>query len=492
MCSINERSIYHNYFFNIVRKKEVEKKCAVNEKKFIESYPNCTDRLSVLVVGIDSVAKTNFIRQFPRTYNVILNNYSALEFNGYTKVGLNTFPCLMPYIIGASSDEIASGCWGGKMSTFDNCTTLWDIFESAGYRTAFVENLSNYGLFTYNKGGFRRQPVHYYGRTLYLAVMKNVKRFFDGCWKGLTDDQALVQWMYEFQKRFRKDPHFGHFWMSRLTHDDVNTAQHDDSYLADTLLQMAVDDLFNHTLLILMSDHGVRYGGFRETEWGRLEENLPFMFMAFPEWFKKKYSRAMKRLQKNTNRLVTTYDLHETLKSILYCDYKNDAFMNVGHEFRDRGISLFQNISPNRTCDDAGIPSIYCACQEDVEHLNVSSPLAKTLSGLVVQALNKLTFRVRNICLKYEVKSILSVKKIQRVDHLHSNITSTFENTHIVVILTKPGNAKFEATIQKVIANNTYIVHPDIRRINRYGHTSICIENDGLLKSICYCKVQKI
>lgn len=490
-CFYSGHPIYHNYFFNMVKKPELESELAFKESTFLSQHPECDrDRLGVLILGVDSVSRMNFFRQFPRTHSLLTTNLSALDFFGYNKVGLNTFPCLMPMLTGMSVTELQNSCWGGGMNHFDNCTTIWDMFADAGYRTAFVENLNNYGLFTFNKNGFRRQPVHYYSRTMYLPVMKYVGNFFGGCWRGLADDEQLAQWALQFQRTFHDAPHFGHFWMSRWSHDDVNTAQHMDPYLYDVVSRMIEDGLLNKTLLILMSDHGVRYGSFRETEYGRLEEDLPYLFLAFPEWFRRKYPRAMERLEENRRRLISTFDLHETFKSIMNCDYNNDAFMVVNATIRDRGVSLFQRISPDRTCDDAGVPSIYCGCREDVQTLDVASPKAKMLAALLVDAVNGLTSAHRNVCVSFAVKSVLSAKELKSAAISTNSSAGAIESTHVVAILAEPGNAKLEATIHKFVSNGSYVVNNDIRRINRYGDTSHCIVNDSLLKSICYCKVQ--
>jgi hypothetical protein len=48
----------------------------------------------------------------------------------------------------------------------------------------------------------------------------------------------------------------------------------------------------NKTVLIFLSDHGIRFGAIRKTSVGKLEERLPFMFLIFPDWFLKKNNPA--------------------------------------------------------------------------------------------------------------------------------------------------------------------------------------------------------
>ncbi|GAB6030797.1 hypothetical protein CHUAL_007644 [Chamberlinius hualienensis] len=487
ICKVGGVNVYKNFFFNTIRKSEVEEECEINSKQFLKEHSSCVDepRLSVLLVGIDSLSKSNFLRQMPDTFDYLVNNMMAIDMLGYNKVGLNTFPSLIPYLTGNSTDELAKACWGGGgTNTFDNCTFLWDIFASAGYRTAFVENYDDYGLFVYNRGGIHRQIAHYYGHTLYIPVLKNSMK--NGCWRGESDDGQVLNWALQFQKEFANDPHFGHFWLSRFAHDNLNTAQHLDPLISKLFKQMNVDGLLNNTILLFMSDHGIRFGKFRETEVGRQEENLPFMYLIFPRWFKERHSAALDVLRSNRHKLITAFDLHETLKAIINCNFSSSSGADDA-ENNPRGVSLFQPISGNRTCDDAGIPAIYCACRENVVEMARDSEEANKLAQLLVDQLNVYTEQVRNICVKFFLKEILSLKQIVQAGDPPKSKPIPIKNTHIISILVKPGDAKFEATIQLITSNSTYIVNNDVRRINRYGDTSWCISNDGFLKSVCFC-----
>lgn len=495
-CYVDDSLVYHNYFFSIIKKPEVEAECEVNYKNFLTDNPQCVGhpQLSVLLIGIDSLSKANFLRQMPMTFDYVANNLQAIDMLGYNKVGLNTFPSLMPYLTGNNTDELAHGCWGGGgVKTFDNCTFLWDNFSQAGYRTAFVENLDDFGLFIFNKGGNHRQVAHYYGHTIYIPVLKHAMK--SGCWRGIADDEHVIDWAYQFQKQFVNESHYGHFWMSRFAHDDLNTAQHIDPILLNSLRKMNSQNMLNNTLLIFMSDHGIRFGDFRETEVGRQEENLPFMYLAFPRWFQKNYPHVIQKIRENRHRLFTTFDLHETLKSIISCDYintKTDTDDQEEQPVRERGVPLFKLISRNRTCDDAGIPAIYCGCKENLIEMDTGSKQANQMAELLTKDLNRITGHVRTICVHFELKTILSFKQVVQLPDDPNKKKPTVRNTHIISIMVKPGDAKFEATIQLLTKNNTYIVNNDIRRINRYGDTSYCISNDGFLKSVCYCGLSLI
>jgi membrane-anchored protein YejM (alkaline phosphatase superfamily) len=109
----------------------------------------------------------------------------------------------------------------------------------------------------------------------------------------------------------------------------------------------------DNTLLVVMGDHGIRYGAIRKTILGKLEERLPLLSISVPNWFKEKYPDFVRNLQTNTDRLTSPYDLHATLQQILSQSHKKTY---------SYGQSLFTEISKSRTCKQAGNPEHFCPC----------------------------------------------------------------------------------------------------------------------------------
>jgi len=58
--------------------------------------------LGVAVIGIDSISRLNFMRQMVKSYNFINKEMSGDVMHGFTKVGENTFPNVIPMLTGRS------------------------------------------------------------------------------------------------------------------------------------------------------------------------------------------------------------------------------------------------------------------------------------------------------------------------------------------------------------------------------------------------------
>lgn len=73
-CSRNNKVIYKDYYVFLPRKPLVEERCkqALSKDKFLD------DRLSILVLGIDSVSRMNFHRMMPKTVK-LLHSLGAVE-----------------------------------------------------------------------------------------------------------------------------------------------------------------------------------------------------------------------------------------------------------------------------------------------------------------------------------------------------------------------------------------------------------------------------
>lgn len=67
-----------------------------------------------------------------------------------------------------------------------------------------------------------------------------------------------------------------------------------------------------------MSDHGYRFGSFRETFLGFYEESLPFFFFRLPPSMKNSYPDWYTNLKRNSKQLTSPLDLHSTLTQVLH------------------------------------------------------------------------------------------------------------------------------------------------------------------------------
>ncbi|GFR85353.1 adenosine kinase, partial [Elysia marginata] len=271
-----------------------------------------------------------------------------------------------------------------------------------------------------------------------------------------------------------------------------------DEDLAIFLRNLTFSGYLNHTILILMADHGARFASIRKTQQGKLEERLPYFSIYFPPSFKAAYPKDVAQLRKNRKRLTTMFDVHETLHDLL------DNSPHRKSRTKGRGISLFKPIPLSRTCQEAGIEPHWCACLNWAD-ASQDRMLKASAAKAVVNYLNSLTEIARDRCEKLSLYRVLTLARFVPRDLVmafkqaadkHGDLPDlsaprTLRSEYLqVTLVTTPGQGQFEVTLTHSLRTGHFQVRADtISRINRYGNSSSCVaQHLPNLMQFCYCK----
>ncbi|KAL7741748.1 hypothetical protein ACLKA6_000359 [Drosophila palustris] len=451
-------------------------------------------RLSVMVLGIDSVSHLNFQRQMRRTASYIRQNLSHVEFWGFNKVGDNTFPNLVPLLSGLDDQELNISCVA-PMATpgYDGCSFIWKRFKQAGYKTIFAEDVGVLGLFNYCRSGFRRAPTDYYLRPMVLEMEKRIAYKKDLnvnlCMGGRRTADVLMEYMRKLVPHMQRQLFFSFFWSVSLTHDYFNSPTLLDAQLAFNLRLLQESGILNRTLVLLMSDHGMRWGSFRKTYQGMMEERQPLLIALYPPWLKQRYPMALANLELNAKRLTTHFDLHATLLQLLDMrKLEPDQLQRSAEELSDtdstlpRGISLFLPVPAERNCEQAGIAAHWCTCHQR-EELPTNDGRVQRAARYLVRLIND-RLVAHPQCRTLYLNSILQAFIAAPHRKILKELRTDYAMDITLRLQTKPGLGVFESTVR--MSGYASALTGTISRINLYGSQSYCI-NDSALKMFCYC-----
>lgn len=458
--------------------------------------------VSVLVLGIDGVSRLNFRRQMTSTHDFLTKQMHAIEFFGYHKVDDNTFPNLVPVLAGLSEKDLIESCWSDHRIPFDNCTFVWKKFKEAGFVTGFGEDASWMGLFQYGKVGFKEQPTDVYLRTfnnVYENELGHEKRLNANlCVGPKMNIEVFLDAVRKFAIQLGRKLTFGFFWENSLSHDYLNLPKYGDEVHVSLLDEFSKEGVFGRSIVILMSDHGIRWGKIRSTYQGYVEERLPLLIVSCPVWFRERFPLAWGNFKKNSVRLTTPYDLHETLKDLTDLSLLEDNKINVRnrliYEQRKikwpRGISLFLRIPPERTCSDADIADHWCTCHKD-EQVQTNETVVIASAQFVIDHINSL-LKGYVQCKELQVKTVLNARvKILPTENVDKETNMADYNERIrdytIRFEAKPGGGVFEATVQHSPYTNKFRLMGAVSRSNTYGTSSYCVTHYKL-KLYCYCK----
>jgi hypothetical protein len=484
-CSVDKKVVYKNYHAFVPIKPEVEKR--------IQNTCKNRQRLSVLVLGMDSVSRLNFHRQMPKTKSV-LESMHAIELLGHNTVGKGKFPNLLPLLSGLSREELGKVCWPNRSTVFDKCNWIWKNFSAAGYRTAFGEDAVLLGLFHYWGPGFKEQPTNYYTTPFHKQVEDDIgynrQRIAKLCVGSKMSIEVFLEYVSNFAITMSSKNSFALFWGTSLTHDFLNYPSLGDDLHAKLLKQLQATGSLNNTVFIFMGDYGMRWDGMNLTYHGRLEERLPFVFFVFPKWFKDAYPTAVANLQINTHRLTTSLDIYETLLDLLNLEQIEKLSLRGRSEelekakFKPRQISLFLPVHKSRTCLEAGIDPPWCTCLMS-EPVSVTDDTIKNMSLVLLEHMNSL-LKPYEVCSKLQLREVKYASVQSPYVHLTNNTKDQGLKDYVLVIRTTPGNALFQATVRHHIGNSSIKVAGAVSRINTSDSQSSCV-TDPHLKLYCYC-----
>ncbi|XP_068217916.1 uncharacterized protein [Palaemon carinicauda] len=346
------------------------------------------EKLNVIIMGTDSVSRDNLQRHMPKTFKYLKENLSAIDLQGFNKIGDNTNPNVVAMLMDLAYTDLEKmhrpKAW--KKLKFDDYPFLWKNFSENGYVTIFGEDSPRIGTFNYERVGFVKEPTDYYTRPYFQASESIIGHKGNGrntmahpCQGTKWSMKIIHKLSLDMAEAMKDVPYFGLYWTSSITHDFLDLAALADQPSVDYLEKLLKGGHLENTVLFFLSDHGMRFGEIRKTYPGYIEERMPYVMIRLPDWFKEQYPDAYNNMRINAKRLTSTFDLYVTLRDILRRDYAN---LNESATPARYGQSLFHTVPLSRSCPDAGIPDKYCACQHTKEadpkdvHLNRAAEVA--------------------------------------------------------------------------------------------------------------------
>src|SRR5690606_27167113 len=140
--------------------------------------------------------------------------------------------------------------------------------------------------------------------------------------------------------------------------------------------------LLQNAFIVLLGDHGPRFGKSLLTYQGRVENAMPSVQIYLPPSMINHYPHLSDYLESNKYRLITHLDIFQMLLDLSRCDLQPKAAISNYQENMNQGTdqqststqaaafsyarySLFRETVPNdRSCESARIPSSYCFCKQ--------------------------------------------------------------------------------------------------------------------------------
>uniref|UniRef100_A0A6B2L401 Sulfatase N-terminal domain-containing protein n=1 Tax=Arcella intermedia TaxID=1963864 RepID=A0A6B2L401_9EUKA len=439
------------------------------------------------------MSHANYIRAFPKTMAYLKSFYNKsgtfFELNGYTIVGDGTTQNLGGILFGHMESQLYEArnrMKGAK--TVDDWPWVWHNASSQGYLTGYYEDEPDLGAFTLRLKGFKNNPTHYYMSPFWRNQRRKVTFSRSGQW----DWERQLDFALDVFDTYPDLPIFS-VAFTKVTHNDcLSFANKLDELVLERFKRIYESPYFDDTLIFLFGDHGPRYGVTRVTLQGKLEERLPGMIIKVPTWIAQDHPEMLENFRNNQNVLTTPFDIYHTLQHAI-------SFPQAPPPSTFRS-SLFEFISPNRTCAQASVGEHWCTCTSR-SPAPINDIVKDGAKQLVDRINKKIDLHGEDLCLPVELKQIMTAEVSLYSDELLSfsgsgdadgrrpkfgavNKTQTYQIQFEVA----PGGGIFEgdfrATHTKLGVNLE--VGENFSRLNAYGQ--LPCNPKPIVREYCVCK----
>ena len=97
---------------------------------------------------------------------------------------------------------------------------------------------------------------------------------------------------------------------------------------------------------------------------------------------------SSQNLVKNTKFLTSNFDGHLMLRDILALSLDKSSKDLFSERKTQAGVSLFSEVT-NRTCQEAGVPLMYCCCNNGREKMEPDDPIILSIANGVLDDINE-------------------------------------------------------------------------------------------------------
>ncbi|XP_059178759.1 uncharacterized protein LOC131957926 [Physella acuta] len=330
-CKSVSNHRYHNIHVGVAYKESLH-------SRFRRADPGVvTMGYDVFMFGFDSMSRMAWLRNLPKSREFYTRDLEGMELTGYNIVGDATINNLLPLLTGQSLKDLYSARWDDPYASHvDDFPFIWKSFKSAGYVTAWGEDMAFLGTFqkdiddevndlTMRLVGFNSTPTDHSMRPYFIAAESMYKHFLPYCVGSEPLHIRFLNWFKDVFKMYGRKPKFVFGFHSEFSHKNNNEMKKMDEDLLNFLKYLNTSGILDHTIMILMSDHGTRYEEVRRTPQGKLEERLPYFSFRFPHSFYDKYPKQFLNFKNNLHKLVTPFDVLFQFYQVTFRTSPNDG-----------------------------------------------------------------------------------------------------------------------------------------------------------------------
>ncbi|PIC20400.1 hypothetical protein B9Z55_025615 [Caenorhabditis nigoni] len=490
VCSENKEDVYGYLHSQVIPKPPIEKP-KIDTAGLMQ--------FDVFVILLDSLSYSQGKRSLPRTLSYFTNHMDGVIFPYMNKIGENSRPNGIPIWFGKSlekidrslfDEEVIPPDWSHKYfcKTFkDNETNIFSEFHDYGYRTLLAEDWAEGTMNWPNCVGFDKPPIDHFMRPFQNAYERKgqgapiTQKHLKGGKLCRQTHNTLLDYMGQFINAYPDQKKFGWVWAIDLGHNSENGFTHADKDFHNFLIEHRKK--LDNSFVFLLGDHGLRFGGVRNTFIGALDVNNPFTAISIPKVLRNA-TKILEYVAENAKNIQSHYDTRATILDIMKYQSAKSFTETEARQFpEEKGYSYIRKQpSTPRNCRNMPIPLEYCICQFKKSKVPRNTKTAEEIGKALALAVNTQIEdgNFTDSCIKMEWEKTLS---LEMYDHQFKGATLYT----VTAQMKEPSKAEFKSNVK--IVDGKIKVLGMVERSNRYGKTADCIKSE-YHRPYCYCKKQ--
>ena len=317
---------------------------------------------NILMVYIDAISRQHFLRKLKETKRFIEQYlYDSSKENIKERVSFQFFK--YHAFAGWTHISVAPMFYGEAM-TNGNGTNLIKYYQNYGYITGMSENLCSKEVFDVENGDPNTKnrvwvnwdhenvamfcDTNYFDNKVPYTTWKGPNSGFRRCLYGRDTYEYVIEYAEQFWRAYKDEPKFFRMSFMDAHEDSLEVVKYLDRPLIDMINGLDLDGQLEDTALIFISDHGNNMFAFSHAVSPdfHFERVLASLFIVLPNSKDEEMQEHFKKMEKNSQKYVSPYDIHDTL---LYMLYYNDV--DRKDIYSATGQTLFEEIDgTNRKC----------------------------------------------------------------------------------------------------------------------------------------------
>jgi hypothetical protein len=344
-----------NVNYNDTLSKE-RKKLAKNSKPFYEN---------ILILYFDSVSRNNGLRKLIKTFKFI---EKFMPYKGYfnklnPNVKYHAFQFLkfhsFKYHTRGNYPKIFYGSKKGK-----NIIRITKYLKENGYVTGFSNDFCQLES-CYLPHNMSQEEISDHEYIICDFNKKDINSMIKRCLYDNINIGHQLEYGNQFWRKYRNNRKFLLIVNNDGHEGTLEVIKYDDEYVYNFLNDLFNENLLKNSVVMIMSDHGCPMPSlYYFNDFFKYEDFLPMLYILSNDKINLTYMEQYKHLYQNQQKLITAYDIYNTIGHLIYWDsYKNIKNKENSHKDTPKtkfGKSIFTQIDSKR------IPSDYQSMSENV------------------------------------------------------------------------------------------------------------------------------